>query len=420
MASSSVMIGETLNSSGSLSVPWKSSLQVTPQSNLLSKPLLRTPRIAVRAQYQSPANLACKSFLSGTLLPCKGLISCENRLDTSQRRIFKVCAEAYEAGKSDAFSEEPSEAGVDLKGEASKEGGRRVKIGIYFATWWALNVVFNIYNKKVLNAFPFPWLTSTLSLAAGSAIMLASWATRLVEAPDVDVEFWKGLAPVALAHTIGHVAATVSMSKVAVSFTHIIKSAEPAFSVLVSRFLLGEHFPLPVYLSLIPIIGGCGLAALTELNFNMTGFMGAMISNLAFVFRNIFSKKGMKKGKSVGGMNYYACLSILSLVFLTPFAFAVEGPKMWATGWQQAVQTVGPHVFWWVVAQSVFYHLYNQVSYMSLDEISPLTFSIGNTMKRVSVIVSSIIIFHTPVQPINAAGAAIAILGTFLYSQAKQ
>lgn len=71
----------------------------------------------------------------------------------------------------------------------------------------------------------------------------------------------------------------------------------------------------------------------------------------------------------------------------------------------------------WLVAQSVFYHLYNQVSYMSLNEISPLTFSVGNTMKRVSVIVSSIIIFHTPVQPINALGAAIAILGTFLYSQ---
>jgi solute carrier family 35 protein E1 len=74
-------------------------------------------------------------------------------------------------------------------------------------------------------------------------------------------------------------------------------------------------------------------------------------------------------------------------------------------------------VFRWVAAQSVFYHLYNQVSYMSLDEISPLTFSVGNTMKRISVIVASIIIFHTPVHPINALGAAIAILGTFIYSQ---
>ena len=63
------------------------------------------------------------------------------------------------------------------------------------------------------------------------------------------------------------------MSKVAVSFTHIIKSAEPAFSVIIQRFFLGENFPLPVYLSLLPIIGGCGLAAATELNFNMTGII---------------------------------------------------------------------------------------------------------------------------------------------------
>ncbi|KAL6657939.1 hypothetical protein ACP70R_005719 [Stipagrostis hirtigluma subsp. patula] len=299
---------------------------------------------------------------------------------------------------------------------APAETARRARIGVYFATWWALNVIFNIYNKKVLNAFPYPWLISTLSLAAGSVIMLASWATKIAEPPKTDLDFWKALSPVAIAHTIGHVAATVSMAKVAVSFTHIIKSGEPAFSVLVSRFLLGEHFPAPVYFSLLPIIGGCALAAITELNFNMTGFMGAMISNLAFVFRNIFSKKGMK-GKSVSGMNYYACLSMLSMVILLPFAIAMEGPKVWAAGWQNAVAEIGPNFVWWMAAQSVFYHLYNQVSYMSLDEISPLTFSIGNTMKRISVIVASIIIFHTPVQPINALGAAIAILGTFIYSQ---
>ncbi|RVW99670.1 Glucose-6-phosphate/phosphate translocator 1, chloroplastic [Vitis vinifera] len=353
--------------------------------------------------------------------------------DLRVRRPLIRC-EAYEADRS-----EPVESDV-VKGRS--EAAKKVKIGLYFATWWALNVVFNIYNKKVLNAFPYPWLTSTLSLATGSLMMLISWATRIAETPKTDFAFWKTLFPwawlekveekkVAVAHTIGHVAATVSMSKVAVSFTHIIKSGEPAFSVLVSRFLLGESFPTSVYFSLIPIIGGCALAAVTELNFNMIGFMGAMISNLAFVFRNIFSKRGMK-GKSVSGMNYYACLSIMSLLILTPFAIAVEGPQMWAAGWQNAVSQIGPHfvcegakfpVFptqLWVAAQSVFYHLYNQVSYMSLDEISPLTFSIGNTMKRISVIVSSIIIFHTPVQPINALGAAIAILGTFLYSQAKQ
>ncbi|CAJ1962442.1 unnamed protein product [Sphenostylis stenocarpa] len=365
----------------------------------LAKPQLLTfSTIANVEQNTAPSQLSSQKLLY--------LSSSENLALVKRKRVTEC--QAYEADRS-----RPIEINIALPDE---DAAQRVKIGVYFATWWALNVVFNIYNKKVLNAFPYPWLTSTLSLAAGSLMMLISWATRVAEVPKVNLDFWKALFPVAVAHTIGHVAATVSMSKVAVSFTHIIKSGEPAFSVLVSSFLLGEAFPMPVYLSLVPIIGGCALAAVTELNFNMIGFMGAMISNLAFVFRNIFSKKGMK-GMSVSGMNYYACLSIMSLLILTPFAIAVEGPKVWAAGWQSAVSQIGPNFVWWVVAQSVFYHLYNQVSYMSLDQISPLTFSIGNTMKRISVIVSSILIFHTPVQPINALGAAIAILGTFLYSQ---
>nr|GEZ18124.1 glucose-6-phosphate/phosphate translocator 2, chloroplastic-like [Tanacetum cinerariifolium] len=195
-----------------------------------------------------------------------------------------------------------------------------------------------------------------------------------------------------------------------------------AITSLFLLHLVGRYSTLSCVLFLLGydsrLARGCALSAVTELNFNMIGFMGAMISNLAFVFRNIFSKRGMK-GKSVSGMNYYACLSMLSLLILTPFTFAMEGPQMWEAGLQTALTQVGPNIIWWVVAQSVFYHLYNQVSYMSLDQISPLTFSVGNTMKRISVIVSSIIIFRTPVQPVNALGAAIAILGTFIYSQSK-
>ncbi|KAG0628215.1 hypothetical protein M758_1G009700 [Ceratodon purpureus] len=322
-----------------------------------------------------------------------------------------IIARAMEVGASDDYSDE---GGVGVKNDA-----KRFPIELYFAVWWSLNAVFNIYNKKVLNAFPFPWLTSVLSLAMGSTIMLALWGLRFVEPPDVDAEFLKALAPVSILHTIGFVAATVSLSHITVSSHHIIKSLEPACSVIISRLFMGEDFSLAVYLSLLPVIGGCGLAAATELNFSMIGFLGAMISNVTFVLRNIASKKGMRKGKQVGGMNYYACLSMMSCVLLVPFALAVEGPKLWVAGWDAAIQSVGKQFPLWVVLQCVLYHLHNQVSYMSLDQISPLSFSIGNTMKRVTVIVTSILIFRTPVSPINALGAAIAIFGTFLYSQAK-
>ena len=118
--------------------------------------------------------------------------------EKQRRDIFRVGA--YEADRS-----KPIEIGVEAPGEQS---GQKLKIGIYFATWWALNVVFNIYNKKVLNAFPYPWLTSTLSLACGSLMMLVSWVTRVAEAPKTDLDFWKTLFPVktlAFITVFGHV-----------------------------------------------------------------------------------------------------------------------------------------------------------------------------------------------------------------------
>lgn len=105
-----------------------------------------------------------------------------------RRRRVPECR-AYEADRS-----QPLELNIDE--QAGIEATQRIKIGLYFATWWALNVVFNIYNKKVLNAFPYPWLTSTLSLAAGSLMMLISWATKVAELPKVDFQFWKALFPV--------------------------------------------------------------------------------------------------------------------------------------------------------------------------------------------------------------------------------
>lgn len=70
-------------------------------------------------------------------------------------------------------------------------------------------------------------------------------------------------------------------------------------------------------------------------------------------------------------------------------------------------------------AGGLFYHLYNQLSYMVLYQgISPVTFSVGNTMKRVAIIVTSVAFFKNPVSLLNWAGSAVAVFGTYWYSAA--
>lgn len=66
------------------------------------------------------------------------------------------------------------------------------------------------------------------------------------------------------------------------------------------------------------------------------------------------------------------------------------------------------------------FHAYQQVSYLILQRVSPVTHSIGNCVKRVVVILASIIVFQNPVTPQGAAGTTLALVGVFLYSQAKR
>jgi solute carrier family 35 protein E1 len=57
----------------------------------------------------------------------------------------------------------------------------------------------------------------------------------------------------------------------AVSFAHIVKAAEPVFSVALSGPLLGVKYPLYVWASLLPIVAGCSMSAMKEVSFAWSG-----------------------------------------------------------------------------------------------------------------------------------------------------
>lgn len=249
--------------------------------------------------------------------------------------------------------------------------------------------------------------------------MVFLWATRLQPAPRVDRGFLVALLPVALFHTVGHVSACVSFSQVAVSFAHIVKAAEPVLSVILSGPLLGVVYPWYVWGSLLPIVAGCSLSAMKEVSFSWAGFNNAMVSNLGMVLRNIYSKKSLNDYKHVDGVNLFGLISIASLLICAPAAVVAEG-HAWAGAWERAAAAMGaPQLLQLLAVGGLFYHLYNQASYMVLDQgISPVTFSVGNTMKRVAVVVSSVMFFRNPVSAANWAGSLVAIAGTYLYSLA--
>ncbi|XAR65269.1 hypothetical protein NMG60_11009325 [Bertholletia excelsa] len=289
--------------------------------------------------------------------------------------------------------------------------------GFFFFMWYFLNVIFNILNKKVYNYFPYPYFVSVIHLLVGVVYCLVSWAIGLPKRAPIDKELLALLTPVAFCHALGHVMSNVSFAAVAVSFTHTIKALEPFFNAAASQFVLGHQIPLSLWLSLAPVVIGVSMASMTELSFNWTGFVSAMISNIAFTYRSIYSKKAMT---GMDSTNVYAYISIIALLFCIPPAIFIEGPQLMQHGFKDAIAKVGLHKFlsdlFWI---GMFYHLYNQIATNTLERVAPLTHAVGNVLKRVFVIGFSIVVFGNKISTQTGIGTAIAIAGVAIYSLIK-
>ncbi|KAK4756279.1 hypothetical protein SAY87_006406 [Trapa incisa] len=125
---------------------------------------------------------------------------------------------------------------------------------------------------------------------------------------------------------------------------------------------------------------------------------------------------------SMDNITLFSIITMMSFVLLFPVACYLEGFKFSPAYFKLAAEQ-GMNVKQ-VLSRSLLaalcFHAYQQVSYMILQRVSPVTHSVGNCVKRVVVIVSSVIFFKTPVSPINSLGTGIALAGVFLYSRVKR
>jgi len=328
-------------------------------------------------------------------------------------------------GRQEAASSHVVRALAGAGAESSEEGDSTAKLaalGCLFVAWYGTNIWFNIYNKQLFSIFPFPLTTTNIQFAIGSVVSLVFWATGFVKLPQFNMGMIKSIYPLAMIHVLGNVLTNVSLGHVSVSFTHTVKAAEPFFSVLFSALFLGDVPPLPVLLTLIPIVGGVVIASLSEATFNWIGFSSAIFSNVTFQSRNVLSKKLMITKGSVDNVNLFQIITIMSFFMLLPISLAIEHApilpaKLTAMGLSSAVQE---QMFQRLLVAGLCFHSYQQLSYMILSRVAPITHSIGNCVKRVVVIVASLIIFQNPISSQNAAGTGLALFGVFLYSQAKR
>ena len=208
----------------------------------------------------------------------------------------------------------------------------------------------------------------------------------------------------------------------------VVKAAEPACAVVLLTLFFGKRYSALTWLTLAPIVGGVVASSSSEVGFSMACLLLAMTSNIASALRGATSKN-IQRDTGLAGINLYAAIAMISTVLLLPVSLLAEGrhliPALKAAPalmQKHGVLLFGNTVSFmsYLVICSLFYHFYNQTSYQALADLSPLSHSIANTVKRVVIIVASLLVFRNPITTQGIVSAAVSVGGTFLYSLAQQ
>jgi len=311
------------------------------------------------------------------------------------------------------------------------EGAKALRILASLSGWYFLSAVFAIMNKRTLSCFPHPWLTAWVQLAVGAALMPVMWKFGLVTPPEggLTAEKFRALLPTSVFHLIGHVSACASFNLGSVSFMQVVKAAEPACAVVLLTLFFGKRYSALTWLTLVLIVGGVVASSSAEAGFSMASFVLAMTSNVASALRGATSKD-VQRDLGLAGVNLYAAIAIVSAVLLLPVSLLLEGrdliPALESAPTLLEEQGILLFGTWrvgftsYLTVCALFYHFYNQTSYLALADLTPLSHSIANTLKRVVIIVASLVVFRNPITTQGAVSAAVAVGGTLLYSLAQQ
>jgi drug/metabolite transporter (DMT)-like permease len=298
--------------------------------------------------------------------------------------------------------------------------------------WYISSSLTNNIGKTIMNMFKYP-ITLTFvqfGLVAIWCYLISTFFTHThIRTPTKDIV--KTIAPLAVFLIIGHVFSSVAISRIPVSLVHTIKALAPLFTVLFYRIIFQVQYTERVYISLIPLTLGVILACSFTYSNNFFGLACALGSCFIFVMQNIFSKKILFKESKLGDRNpnkldklnvlYYS--SLLSFLLMVPLWLYYDGSALFFQGTdaednQVAMPSNLELVFYFLLNGTMNFSQ-NWFAFTTLSLTSPVTYSILSLLKRIFVIVMSIVWFGQNISITQSIGILLTFFGLWMYQKAK-
>jgi drug/metabolite transporter (DMT)-like permease len=277
--------------------------------------------------------------------------------------------------------------------------------------WFGWSIVYNIYNKKAV-------MDIDTSVVTSIQIILSACITFIYSLYNYkNLNFVHKISKlnskkyiiafilVSFGQWYGNHFGNMATHLMSISSVNIIKSSEPIISMLFMYILF--KVPLQFYkiCLIVPIIVGIILCNSTDITYSHYGAVLCILSNICHIIKVIVSRKYFNETLQYKGYQ---------LLLLSTFgSFLISVPILYNN--KEALISASANTMTYTLISGISYHLNSIAAFHIVTKVSPVTYSILNIYKRVSIVMSHYIINLELPSILTGLGIVISNIGLFYY-----
>lgn len=285
--------------------------------------------------------------------------------------------------------------------------------------FWFITSVASLFAAKHalhISSLSPPAFAAALFLTSATAGVVATRGFRLAPLAPLTRTQARIVLPLALAHLVKEVLKYAAIARVSVNLINTARALGPAITLLLEYLLFASSPSRRLLVALVPTVAGVALTGLDELSLArapgsatvfLVGAAAAVASTVINQGQNMYSKRVFTTAL-VDPISLQIHLSLLSFVLLLPaLAFAPPAP-------------LSPSAVAAVVSAGLLNFLASQLAFATLAHISPVSYSVANTFKRVVTSAVAFTVLGEHMSPTNCAGIAVSVGGVYYYERAAR
>ncbi|GAB5359610.1 hypothetical protein AAMO2058_000558300 [Amorphochlora amoebiformis] len=285
--------------------------------------------------------------------------------------------------------------------------------------WYAFAIIGTIASKSFMKQLPKP-----ITLAGGQMFIGALLDLVLLFALGLDRQidrkvFYSAL-PVGFTLTFGRALTYFSYKTVAASLTQTVKASSPVFTVILLLVTDQKCQPYLTLCSLIPIVLGVVLSAVTEIEMEFHGLIAAVVATLTSTIQSLYAKRAIRN-HNFHPVVFHMCSCLWACMLLAPCSLLLEGqPGEVIISMREIGKATGGAINHIVFFSFVCYWGQNLCSTLVLSQMHVLSHQVANVSRRFALILCTMMYFGNVVTVPKIVGILMALSGFFWFSFTKK